>query len=324
MIMSCFVVGLMGSSDALAEKRKIEIQSAIFGGLLYQLCFAFSEIVDKHSTIVALNPAESTGTGAGIMKVYGAPEKKITAGTPAAVMAAKNGVKPFNKPYPDMRIMGNFIRNIQVLITLDPNIKEMKDLNGKKVGLGPQPTVLGFSMKNIIEVGYGLKGKVKIYNMKWPQLKDTLLDGSIDVMVLGLSMRPGGKWTTVSCYNEIIAAGKKPYFIGYDKDVLEKTAKATNAYYPPQVLQKDGVAPGFPDKDILSFTDDLGIWAHKDFDPDLAYELTKVLHGHYKEMRKTTGAAKATFEEIIFNFVVPEDMVHSGTLKYLKEKGLWK
>jgi hypothetical protein len=67
MIMLCFVVGFLGVSDALAEKRKIEIQSSMFGGLLYQLCFAYTEIVKKHSTIVALNPVESAGTGAGII-----------------------------------------------------------------------------------------------------------------------------------------------------------------------------------------------------------------------------------------------------------------
>ena len=69
MMMLCFVVGLVGASGALAEKKKIEMQSSIFGGLLYQLSFAFSEIVKKHSQIVLVNPVESAGTGAGIMKV---------------------------------------------------------------------------------------------------------------------------------------------------------------------------------------------------------------------------------------------------------------
>ena len=316
------MVGLVGASGALAEKRKIEIQSSMFGGLLYQLCFAYTEIVKKHSQIVQLNPVESAGTGAGIMKVYGDPKNRITAGTPVTCIAAKNGVKPFNKPYPDMRIMGNFVRNVQVLITLDPKIREMADLKGKKIALGPQPTVLGFSMKNLIQIGYGLKGKVKIFHMKWPQMKDSLLDGSVDVMVLGISMRPQGKWVTVPVYKEIVASGKKPYYISYHKDRLEKTGKATNSNYPPKVLPKDGVAAGVPRKDILSFTDDLGLWAHRDLDPAISYELTRVLHGHYKEMASITGAAKATFEDIIFDLIVPDDMVHPGTMQYLKEKGL--
>ena len=170
--------------------------------------------------------------------------------------------------------------------------------------MGPQPTVLGRSMRDLIEIGYGLKGKVKkIFHMKWPQMKDSLLDGSVDAMVLGISMRPGGKWVTVPVYKEIVAAGKKPYYISYNKEIMDKTGKATNSYFPPQVLPKDGVASGVPRKDILSFTDDLGVWAHREFDPALAYELTRVLHGYYKEMANITGAAKATFEDIIFDLI---------------------
>jgi len=322
-IVFCFVVGFAGTFGALAaEKRKIEMQSSMFGGVLYQLCFAFSEIVKKHSQIIELNPVESAGTGAGIMKVYGDPKDRITAGTPITCIAAKHGQKPFNKPYPDMRIMGNFVRNVQVLITLDPDIKQVTDLKGKKVGLGPQPTVLGRSMRDVIEVGYGLKGQLKIFHMKWPQLKDSLLDGSIDAMVLGVSSRPAGKWVAVPVYQEILAAGKTPHYMGYTKEILENTGKATNSNLPPLVLPKDSVASGQPDRDIQAFIDDLGVWAHKDFDLALAYELTRILHEHYDEMKTITGVAKATHKDIIFDLAVTDDMIHPGSMKYLKEKGL--
>jgi len=314
---------LAGVSGAVAaEKRKVEIEAATFGGSLYQMCFAFSEIVNKHSDILTLNPAESAGTGAGIMKVYGDPKGRVTAGTPITIIAAKNGDKPFNKPYPDMRVIGNFVRNVHLLITFDPNLKSVMDLAGKKVGLGPQPTVLGRSMRDIIEIGYGLKGKVKLFYMKWPQLKDSLMDGSIDAMILGASAAPGGKCVPVPVYQEIMASGKKLYFMGYSKEALEKAGKAANSNFPPRLVKKDSIGPGQPQEDIQSFTDDLGVWAHKDFDPALAYEMAKILDQHWKEMRDITGIAKATFSDILFDFVVQDDMVHSGTLKYLKEKGL--
>jgi TRAP transporter TAXI family solute receptor len=319
----CFVWVLVGVSVApAAEKKKVEMQSSIFGGALYQMSFAFSEIVKKHSDILEINPVESAGTGAGIMKVYGDPKGTITAGTTITIISAKNGDKPFDKPYPDMRAIGNFVRNAQVLITLRDDIKNVSDLAGKKVGLGPQPTVLGRSMRDVIEIGYGLKGKVKIFYMRWPQLKDSLMDGSIDAMVLGLSMGPGGKWFPVPVYQEITASGKTPRYLGYTKEALQKAGKGANSNFPPVMVNKDGVGQGQPHEDILSFSDDLGVWAHKDFDPALTYEMARVLNEHWKEMRGITGMAKATFKDILFDLLVPDDMVHPGALKYLKEKGL--
>lgn len=318
-----FVWGLACAPGAMAaEKKKIEIEAGAFGGILYQMSFAFSEIVNRHSDILHLSPVESSGTGAGIMKTYADPQNRITSGTPITIIAARNGEKPFDKPYPDMRAIGNFARNIHLMLTFDPSIKSIADLEGKKVGLGPQPTVLGRSMRDIIEIGYGLKGKVKIFYMKWSQLKDSLMDGTIDAMVLGLSMAPGKKFVPVPVYQEIIASGKKPYLIGFTKEALEKAGKGANSNFPPQQVGKDSVAPGQPAEPLLSFTDDLGAWAHKDFDPAYAYELSRMLNEHWKEMRTITGIAKTTFKDILFDFVVPDDMVHPGTLKYLREKGL--
>ncbi|MFH1490262.1 MAG: TAXI family TRAP transporter solute-binding subunit [Pseudomonadota bacterium] len=319
----CFVWGFAGAPGAsAAEKKKVEMQSSAFGGTLYQLAFAFSEIVKKHSDILEINPVESAGTGAGIMKVYGDPKGRVTAGTPITIIAAKNGDKPFDKPYPDMRAIGNFVRNAQVLITLRGDIKKVTDLAGRKVGLGPQPTVLGRSMRDVIEIGYGLKGKVKIFYMRWPQLKDSLVDGSIDAMVLGISMGPGGKWFPVPVYQEITASGKIPTYLGYTKEALEKAEKGANSSFPPVMVKKDGVAKGQPQEDIISFSDDLGVWVHKDFDPALAYEMARVLNEHWEEMRGITGMARATFKEIINDLAVSDDMIHPGALKYMKEKGL--
>lgn len=322
LLVLCFVWAFAGPSVTSAAEKKVEMESSIFGGTLYQLSFAFSKIVNKYSKILEINPVESAGTGAGIMKVYGDPKGTITAGTAITIIAAKHGDKPFNKPYPDMRAIGNFVRNAQVLITLRDDIKSVSDLAGKKVGLGPLPTVLGGSMRYVIENGFGLKGKVKIFYMRWPQLRDSLMDGTIDAMVLGLSMGPNGKWFPVPVYQEITASGKIPRYLSYTKEALQKAERAADSHFPPVLVKKDSVGPGQPQQDILGFTDDLGIWAHKDFNPAFAYEMSRILHDHWKEMRSITGMARATFPDILFDFAVPDDMVHPGTLKYLKEIGL--
>ena len=320
-VVLCFA----GIPDAKAAegKRKIQVMSSIFGGLLYQYIFAFSKMVEKYSDNMELVLVESAGTGAGIMKVYSDPVNIMTGGTVVAVSYANLGQRPFDKPYPDMRIIGNYARNIQTLITLNPEIKTVNDLVGKRLGLGPQPTVLGKTVRSIIHHGYdGIDKKMKIFFMKWPQLKDGLLDGGLDAMVLGVSMRAGGAWVPVPVYQEIVMARKNVYFIPLSEEAVKKASAADKVLYPSRVIRADGIAKGQPQKDTATFSDDLGLYAHKDFDPELVYELTKILYEHCGEMREVTAVAKATSVEVAADIVFPDSMIHPGALKYYKEKGL--
>ncbi len=106
------------------------------------------------------------------------------------------------------------------------------------------------------------------------------------------------------------------------KEALQKAEKGANSSFPQVQVKKDGVGPAQPQEDILSFSDDLGVWAHKDFDPALTYEMARILHDYWEEMRGITGMARATFQDILFDLVVSDDMIHPGALKFLKEKGI--
>ena len=64
------------------------------------------------------------------------------------------------------------------------------------------------------------------------------------------------------------------------------------------------------------------MYAHKDFSPEVAYELAKILYEHSGELRNVTAVAKATSPEIVPDIPLPDDMIHPGALKYYKEKGL--
>jgi len=71
---------------------------------------------------------------------------------------AEAGYPPFKKPYPDIRDMAviGFVTN--GLVTLDPKIKTVHDLGGKRVGLGTSPSVARVSMPKDAILKAGVKG----------------------------------------------------------------------------------------------------------------------------------------------------------------------
>jgi len=322
-LLACFIGVFPGASGSSAEERKkIELESALFGGILYHFCFAFSQVVNEHSTMVKLNPIATTGTLAGIQKVYEDPKGRITGGTPPGLYAARNARPPFTKPYPDMRGIGNFARVALAFITLNPDIKEVSDFEGLKVGLGPRPSTAGWPLREIIENGYGLKDKLKIFHMQWSGLKSALLDGTIDVITVGCSSRKGGKWVPVPVYQEIIASGKKVYFIGCSEEAIKKGGEAANVVLSAVTLKKDSVGPDQPQKDVTYFFCDLGLLVHKDLDFAIAYELTTILNDRWQEMGEHTGVAKGLYKELVSDLSLPNNLMHTGAMKYYTEKGL--
>ena len=109
-------MSFLSQSVLAAEgKKKLEIQSGIFGGVLYQVSYAFSVIGNKYAQGIEFSTVETTGSAAGIIKAYEQPEERIVAATYVPILGAREGQPPFDKPYPDMRVIGNFTKNIQTL-----------------------------------------------------------------------------------------------------------------------------------------------------------------------------------------------------------------
>ncbi len=54
---------------------------------------------------------------------------------------------------------------------------------------------------------------MKPFYMGWNQLRDALLDSSIDAMVMAVSMRPSGTWSPVPVYQEIAVSRQKQFDI---------------------------------------------------------------------------------------------------------------
>ena len=302
--------------------KDVEIQAGVFGGTLYQLSYAFSELAKSHAPDMSVTTVETPGSAAGIIKMSAKPDTRIAAATYVTILEAVKGRPPFKKPFSDIRVIGNFTKNIQTLITLDEKIRTLDDLKGKRIGLGPKPTVIGKNHWSIIQKGCQDPGSIKPFYMKWGTLKDALMDGSIDAMVLGVSTRLQGPWATVPVFKEIVASRGNPHFISIPEHTIRAAATADDIDYPPMMIPKDAIGPDLPSADTMAWSEKLALFATSRFSEDAAYTIAKVLYEHGPEMVKQTPVARGVWPELVADINLPEEMIHPGALKYYKEKGL--
>ena len=158
--------------------------------------------------------------------------------------------------------------------------------------------------------------------MTWPRLKDALLDGSVDAICLGITMRPSGRWVPVPVYQEIATARKNIYFIPQSPESIKKVSERDGVPHSPSIVPKDIIGPGQPAQDVPAFSENLSLFAHKDLPAEYTYEMAKILYEHCEEMAETTAAAKGTYKEMIPKVAMPDDMIHPGALKFYREKKL--
>lgn len=304
-----------------AHAAEVEIQAGIFGGTLYQMSYALTEILKLHAPDIKAAAVETSGTGMGITKASQAPERRILAGTLVPVLEARAGVAPYKKAFTGLKLIGNMSENIQTLITFNPDIKTVEDLKGKRVGLGPKPTILGHNHASIVSAACSDPKAIKFEYMNWGSMRDAMLDGSIDAMILGVSTRQTPPWVPVSVYGELVASRGNPHVISIPAEAVSKAAVADKVAYEAKTVPAGAFGNGVPAADVPAYRDLLGIYAFDELDEQTAYTIAKVLYEHCAEMATYSAAAKGVWPELIVP-TVPDEMVHPGALRFYKEKGL--
>jgi TRAP transporter TAXI family solute receptor len=314
---------ILAPNGALAQGKKIiEMESGAFGGYAYQMAYAFGALVNKYCERVAIYNVETPGTSGGVVKVFQDPKNRITNGSSICLYEMLHGMPPFKEAYPEIRIIICYGHMSNPFVTFNPNIRSPEDLVGKRLAIGPAPIALGHNTQNMLEYGHGLKGKVRFINMRWPQMKDALLDGTVDAMLLGVGKRPSPPWSPVAVYQEIQASGRKVYFFGPSKEAVQKTGERDKIPYTSGILPKDALGPGQPAQDTPTWEEANTVVCHKDFDPEITYQMAKISYEHCKDMEKLTAAAKGVWPALIPDIPFPNELIHEGALRFYKEKGL--
>ena len=319
--------GGFGMSAQAADRAQVTVNliTAPFGTGSYVIGSALEQISKKHPWLRIVS-SESPGFVYNIKKLDSEPalqKTTIFGSGPVVAALAERGEKPFDKKYPAVKLLGNYNSGAIWLATLNPNIKTVNDLQGKKVALGRAPQInWAVEPKAVIEFGYGIPAnKINIQYAGPKEAVAALMDGTVDAAVVGGYLNPEKSQLSLSPQTmEFVASGRKIQHLGWSADAIEKTrAKGIpiNAYTVPanSIQGLDSPLPVFVDNNA---------WvASENFPDEYAYEIIKMVIANIDKFAEFHALGKLMSPgALVFGW--PQEKIHPGALKAYKEAGIIK
>lgn len=320
---------ISGITQATADEQApvtINLITAPFGTGSYVLGTALEQISKKHHKWLRIVSSESPGFVYNIKKLSseaGLGKTTIIGSGPVVSRLAKRGEKPFDKKYPAVKLLTNYNLVAVWMATLDPNIKTINDLIGKKIAIGRVPQVnWAVEPKAVIEKGYGISlDKINIQHTGTKGAVAALLDGKVDAAVVGGYLDPQKSKISLSPQTmEFVASGRKIYHLEWSADAVKKTA-AQGIPVVPYTLP----ANSFDGQDTpLPILVDSAAWvASPDLPEKIAYEITKLIIDNITKFGDYAANGKLmSHPAMVFGWAQKD--IHPGALRAYKEAGILK
>lgn len=226
---------------------------------------------------------------------------------------AVKGLPPYKTKLPKVTGMFSGLSKgvFQIVVNKNSPIKSIKDLKGKKVGLGPAG---GGAITTFLEVfkayGYSEKDFKAVYS-SYEQASDSLVDGNLDAILVHAAI-PSAAITQLT-------AAKKPIrFISIEDNMMKKLLKKYS-YYAKETIPKEMYGTDAP---VNTFYIPNIVVVRKDLSTDLVYRITKAIFENIEKVRNSHPSTKElSIETATKGMPIPW---HPGAKKFFKEKGLLK
>lgn len=324
---ACSVAAIGITSAGAAEHAPVTINliSAPFGTGSYVLSNALEQISKTHPWLKIVS-AESPGFVFNIKKLAGQPglgKTLIFGSGPVVSSMAQRGEKPFDKKYPPVKLLANYIIVAIWMATLDPNIKTISDLAGKKIALGRAPQInWAIEPKAVINYGYGIPSDKLNIQFAGPKgAVDALKDGTVNAAVVGGYLDPQRSHVSLSPQTiEFVASGRKIGHLGWTAEAVRKTAAKGIPIVPFTLPAKSFEGLNAP----LGVLVDTAAWcASPELPDEIAYEITKLVISNVNKFGEYAASGKLMSPKgLVFGW--DEKDIHPGALRAYKEAGILK
>lgn len=322
------VASTFGISSAIArDPVNVSLITAPFGTGSYVLGAALEDISKKQHPWLRIASSESPGFIFNIKKLDKEPalRKTMIVGSGAGVAGlAASGEKPFDKKYtPPLQLIANYNLGAYWLVTLNPNIKSVSDLAGKKVALG-RAAQINWAVQpvSILEHGYGLgKDKINVQYVGTKEAVDALLDGNVDAAVVGGYFDPLSKKMVLSPQTtELLASGRKITHLPWGDAAVNK-AKATGMKMANITVPANTIAG--VDQPLEVAADTISWMVSPELPNEIAYETTKLIINNLNLFGDVHALGKLMSKEgMIYGWETGD--IHPGALRAYREAGIIK
>lgn len=224
---------------------------------------------------------------------------------------AWNGTRAFEKDGAthDFRVLGSLYDETVQLFTMDPSIKTVEDLKGKKVSIGASGSGVYFNAIDVLAgAGLGLDD-IKPQYQSFEDSKEALKDGRIDAAFI-VAGAPTSAITELATTNGV-------YLINIDGEVRDRIM-AECPYYSAKELPA-GTYPG-QDEVVQTIAVKAVLLVSAKVDEETVYKLTAAIFDHIDDITlENAKGAELSIENATGTKSVP---YHKGAAKYYAEHGI--
>lgn len=346
LIILTLFIAMCGISTIQAEEKvkrpyKVVFMTTPFGSPGYDVGAAFEQVFAKAGSWVNIKHQETPGAVYIITHVLKNREKMIAGEIPFILAGSSNTVQPFviegRKPFEAMKIptdraLVSAPTFITFFGTFDPDIKDLKDFTGKRVGTAERARLFSGMLA---DAPLFAKGVGNWKEIKWSQLgsagcKDAILNRKLDATKLNflgkIKVNEKGEYICTAAAPdpatmELMSAGRKLHLVPIKKAYILKGYDHSKDMAIVPCLVKKGAIKGL-DRDIEALAAIGVITCDAALPVEVAEEIVRVRHEFREEFGKYHAALKffPTTPYPIGTF--RKEWVHPGVLKAMEKMSL--
>jgi TRAP transporter TAXI family solute receptor len=314
-VLSLALASALATAPANAQKVELRWVSAALGSTSYNHAATTAAIINKYSSKVTITAVPSAGSVENARLLHTKRADIATSNTQIAYNAY-NGKGPYKdqNAIKEMRLLWHFVVGVtHVYVNADSNIHSAADLKGHKIAIvRPGSSAYTQAVDFLKAAGLTLKD-LNVQEYSQGEQVQAFKDGNVEGVITGggLNSSPLMEATT----------GRKVRFIGLTDQEWERVKAATPPGYYSHFTIPANTYPNQTEP-VQTFAIPT-FWATTTALPDdIAYELTKTFFEHRDEAIKMLSGIKATtLESQTLSAPIPW---HPGSMRYFKEKGVFK
>ncbi|HWB46652.1 MAG TPA: TAXI family TRAP transporter solute-binding subunit [Hyphomicrobiaceae bacterium] len=309
----------------------VSMRCAPFGSIIYVVGNAVQDLAQKNNLPFKVVNGEGPGSTAVTRNMLAIPEWKTVVGCTSVLdlVYARRGTKPFFETAdPDVgskvKILFNAFYGAVGILTLDPNLKTLDDLNGKRLALGKISQAHWGGLPILFLETGAPNVKPKMEYLGPAQSHDALAEGRADAVVTQLTVLPDGSKTFLpGVVSKLLGLGKPVYMIGFD-DAQFAAAQKAGVDFKPIKINKASFPQIASDKEVNFIFAPAALSVNKDFPEDVAYAITKLVIANAGSLPTYAAMLKvvATPAALLGNWT--EKDLHPGAARAFREAGVLK
>lgn len=315
LVAGALVAGLSGFGAGIgtaAAQQAISIGTASASGTLYLVGAGLAQLVNNHVPELRVVAESTAGSVENINLTL---RDRLDIGMSSYLVIPEMAEQ---RDLSDLRLitMGHS-GFLHFFVREDSPIQSIDEIAGKRVVVGAPGSAHHVAVATALEHGLGLSvDDVEGTNLDIPATVNAIKDGSVDVGTIGSA-------TPVAALLELSSTvGIR--FLDLSDEQIQQISK--NSDFVPGVLEAGTYEGQDEDVSLVAYPP-VVMYAHKDLDPDVVYQIIKAMFENPDERNAIHPQARYYGKEYVFRGTPSMARVgfpfHEGAERYLKEIGIW-